>query len=68
MFIYSSLLQEDLQGSRSLIGSVRVNALLDQTVLVNLSIFRLEREFPIIGCRTVAETRINEKFQGDSRS
>jgi hypothetical protein len=62
MFIYSSLLQEDLQESRWLIGRVKVNTLSDPPALVNLSTSRLEREFPSIGCRTVAETRINEKL------
>jgi hypothetical protein len=67
MFIYSSLLQEDLQENQLLIGSVKVNTLVDPTI-VSLSTFRLEREFPFIGCRTMAETRINEKLQGDSGS
>lgn len=43
----------------------------DPIVLVNLSTSstsRLEREFPFIGCRTMAETRINEELQGDPRS
>ena len=68
MFIYSSLLQEDLQESRSLIGRVKVNALSDPCALVDLTTSRLEGEFPFIGCRTMAETWINEKLQGDSRS
>jgi hypothetical protein len=68
MFIYSSLLQEDLQESRLLIGRVKVNTLSDSPALVNLSTSRMEREFPFIGCRTMVETRINEKLQSDSRS
>jgi hypothetical protein len=56
MFIYSSLLQEDLQENRLRIGRVKVSTPSDLAVLVNLSTSRLEREFPFIGCRTVAET------------
>ena len=36
MFIYSSLLQEDLQESQLLIGRVKVNTLSDPLALVNL--------------------------------
>ena len=68
MFICSSLLQEDLQESRLLIGRVKVNLFSDQPALVNLSTSRLERKFPFISCRTMVETRINEKLQSDSRS
>jgi hypothetical protein len=56
MFIYSSLLQEDLQESRLLIGRVKVNALTDPRALVDLTTSRLEGEFSFIGCRTMAET------------
>ena len=68
MFIYSSLHQEDLRESRLLIGRVKVNTLSDSSALVSLSTSRLERKFPFIGCRTMVETRINEKLQSDSRS